>query len=729
MSAPQSVTKQHTSSAEILSGLGALFLSLAVLTPSIAFLSPNYGKSLTTQLPFLVIGVILLILGWRGSRKLPERKNQIVLTTTLLLGLLILTFLDLYARPFSFYSLQGLRGVFITAFLFLIFVPENYYLPFVKLLAWTMPILGIYWFLQFAEGRTLFSDDHASFLYRMQMAKENFPNLPFYNPLWNAGYDERFLFATGALNIFALLSPLIYLTDVWKIYNYIPLFILFILTPACTWLATRVLGLNNTAKALAVIFSLTSSLAWYHWGFHFGPLGFLTTTALSPLLLALATNFLNDERNITIYEAILIVILATLVLLWSVGGLIFMPVILLAVFRFKKLFRKKFAVGMVLALLLINLPWVLVFWSASNVSSFLKTESKSGARKVSFVEQEKNKITTKATPTLASKAERGLELFRKVADTANPLQLLLLLPGLLLLPRGTRQTYTWMFCWLALIACLGPIFKPQLELDRLLVVAFLLASVPAGLALAEFLEVSHARLRWLKAATLALLCLGLVSLGTIVKGRREFPISFAQNVSPLATAIDQHTAQGRALFTGFVLHELDNGHLAPLVTLGHTPLVASSPFHKYWRYHEIIPSEFLEQKDSGIVQFFDLMNAETLLAHEKGWREYLQSRPDEYLKVQQVGRFQIFKRLKYKPTYFQEGSGQVLEQNSNSLTLRLDSPTAVVKFTYFPFLTSDHCRLSPVAIGAELELIRIEDCSPGTVLKIYSKAPYERIKF
>src|SRR5690606_16196480 len=121
--------------------------------------------------------------------------------------------------------------------------------------------------------------------------------IPFYNPLWNMGIDERYFFATGTLNIFFIAAPFIYLLDLWQYYTLIPVIIFFILVPLCSYLGCRMTGGSARAASIASLLALTSSLGWYQWGLFFGPLGFLTTTALTPLLAAFAARLLDPESS------------------------------------------------------------------------------------------------------------------------------------------------------------------------------------------------------------------------------------------------------------------------------------------------------------------------------------------------------------------------------------------------------------------------------------------------
>jgi len=80
--------------------------------------------------------------------------------------------------------------------------------PITLLIATQALIAGV--FISYADGRLLFSDDHPSFLYRLQLLMDEFPSIPFYNTEWNAGYSAREFFPSGVLNVFFLSAPILY---------------------------------------------------------------------------------------------------------------------------------------------------------------------------------------------------------------------------------------------------------------------------------------------------------------------------------------------------------------------------------------------------------------------------------------------------------------------------------------------------------------------------------------
>jgi len=180
------------------------------------------------------------------------------------LGLVAVFFSSWLCRPYSFFQGPDFRRELAVATIVagaLLFVSW-------RRVVIALPIVTTIWsvwtFLEQSGGSILFVDDHAMFIFRLNLLKENFPSIPFWSPLWNAGIDARDFFATGALNAFVLASPLVYLFPVESVYNIIIAGILFVLVPTSSYLAARVLNAERVVASLAAVLAMSSSLFWYN---------------------------------------------------------------------------------------------------------------------------------------------------------------------------------------------------------------------------------------------------------------------------------------------------------------------------------------------------------------------------------------------------------------------------------------------------------------------------------
>jgi hypothetical protein len=227
----------------------------------------------------------------------------------------------------------------------------------------------------------------------------------------------------------------------------------------------------------------------------------------------------------------------------------------------------------------------------------------------------------------------------------------------------------------------------------------------------------------------AFILIGPFSVSGILHNRSYDHFYFAEPVvQQLSEAIQQHSRGGRALFTGCVMHELSGGHLAPLSIWSQTPLVASSYAHNIWKYEQPIPKSYLIRDERGIRDFFDHMNATLVLAHEPEYRQRLASQPELYEERWRGGRFVLFERLTYESSYVLTGEVSSLSQNHNSVTVVPESASIVLKFRYFPFLTTDSesCSVRPYRVAPELELLELYGCRPKQQVTIRSISPLQR---
>lgn len=705
--------------------ISPFIFSFGIACCILGILSPELGiwQSGPPSIDSLQLGGVGLLLVAIGAlRGVPQNISP----SGLALGLVVLFLSDWLSRGYNLMQGPSIRGEIILCSLLFLFI---LHLRATRIL-YVLPILTIFllcWsFFEASGGRLLFSDDHATFFYRLTLLKENFPLIPFYNPLWNAGTDARDFFATGALNFFLLCSPLIYSFPVEKIYNCLVALICFVLLPGAVYTTARLEKCSLLASTVASVLALTTGLTWYSWGFHFGTMGFITTTALIPPVLALSASVIGDEQ-ISGYRAIALIILFSLMLLWSPSGLVFIPLIALALVRFRSMLKKRFALLIAIALIFINIPWISIFWTASNVSKFVVSEDGGHeAGKPSANVEYKHEAS-------GFNLEESLEVLRETTISTNPLVLLFGLPGIFLLRRNSRLMWIMVCAWLLTLGTIAVPLKPQLEFDRMLVILSIILCIPAGKIIEKlFQSGSDEGNYWLAKILPALvggfLITGALSTSNFLLNRTPRPYHFAGPIVEHVThAIKEHNRDGRILFTGHILHELNNGHISPLSYFTQIPMVASSEVHRHWKYRQVFPKSFIARGNKGITEFMDLRNVTAVFAHEREWRDYLYARPDEYKLVWKEERFHLFERIKYQSEYFLSGSGTIEKQDTNSVELQLDSPNAIIKFNYFPFLTSNHCNLSPHKISDEMTLIKLESCPVGETITLKSRLPLSRV--
>lgn len=601
------------------------------------------------------------------------------------------------------------------------------YLLHLKFPRYVIPVLvivtalvGLADLLLQGNGQPIFSDDHASFLYRLQLLKENFPFIPFYNPQWNAGYDAREFFPSGVLNFFLIFAPFIYLLPVKLIYSTLVGLLLFALAPTLNWWATYLVVRNKRASWLTAMITISGSTLWYKWGLSYGTLGFATSLCLLPLTLVLLAQFLEEQHSV-FRDYFVFPVCATLTLLWPLAGVILLPTLLWQLPAALKALRDSRTRWTLVILLCLNLPWMLLFLSNSPVAQFV---SATPDRSMKEIHSPKN--------LMSFSPDTMFQIGVAAGQTINPLLVLGLVPGLLLL--GTTKKAKFVCATLGWCLCMGICIsqlKPQLELERMLVAFLMIATIPAGVGLAHLLDEylgDYLPARLLCVPIWGILLASPLWLHCVLANEGSEKIFFASNVThSLAQAISTHAGSGRVLMAGFTLHTLEGGHVAPLPYLSKVPMVASGFYHNKWRYEDVIPTEFREQGKKGVLEFLDLMNITAIVTHDGFWRRWFKKRKKLFNKVFELDRFTIYVRNNVEPSYFLSGRGEILSQNSNSVKVRVSSAKAVLKFKYFDFLHSETCKLGPFKVSPSLYFIELQQCEAEASITIASRSPLKRL--
>jgi hypothetical protein len=375
---------------------------------------------------------------------------------------------------------------------------------------------------------------------------------------------------------------------------------------------------------------------------------------------------------------------------------------------------------------------MVMMWKVSGVSRFLNSES---TTQITHTASSSEKLSPSSSSTFRHKSDginlkKSLKNWQEAAGSASPLVVVLAIPAILTLARPYRFVFGALGIWLIGLGTIGVSLKPQLELDRMLVIDGVLLSFPLANYIVRLFDRSAQGLSSRLSASVVggFLFASPFAIHSMLTNELYDRYNFAgPEVKAISDTLAKSSHEGRGLFTGCVLHELSNGHLAPLPLWSNTPLIASSYAHNIWRYEQPIPASFMEQGDVGISRYFDLMNVTVVMAHEPQWRTYFLDRPQQYRLKEHHTDFMIFERLGYTPSYILEGSARDLSQNSNSVTLTPLTEKLVLKFKYFPFLTATGCKVASFQAAPELSLVEISECRVGELVRIESISPLRRL--
>lgn len=706
-------------------------LLFGFLSGATSFWDVDYPKVVSALREWAVSASVLFLL---SVILVAGRFLKLRIQTGGFVGVLVLLFFSEWlVRGYNLLQGPSIRGEILLCSLVAYWAFSRNYRNVFLLVLLTSVALFWYGFFQQSGGHLLFSDDHPAFFYRLTLLKEHFPFIPVYDTRWNGGADTLHLLATGAMGVYLLMWPLIESFALEDVYNILVALLLFGLLPGSTFFAARKEGLSIQVASISAVLALTTSLLWYRWGLKYGTLGFVVSVSLLPLNIILARRIISTNGALTCRELLLAFATFSLMLFWLPSGLVFLPALILCLFRFRSLCLRPRIFLLGVALFAFNAPWIYTFWSGWNVSQFMQAERPS----YSAVHEAETRTLEIHIPRLGRTGidfEEALQTLREVAISTNPLLLFLAIPGMFLLQKVSRRLFFATTVWLLLLGTLIAPFKPQLELDRMLVILGFVLTLPTAIAIDAFIREawSNSQKRFSRifsAFIVGLLCAGVLSTAGITRNRSFEQYFFMEDtVQELVSSIQEHTPKGRALFSGFVLHHLSYGHITPLTLFSTVPMIASSPYHNVWRYTQVFPPHFIGRKDQGIEEYLDLYNVTTVIAHEPIWREYFMARKKRYQRVSRHKSFFVFKRLGYTSDYFIEGRGEILEEGKGRILVRVDTKDVVLKFNYAPILKSSHCVLSGVDVGPSVNFIKLSDCAPGSTVEIRAISFLERLR-
>lgn len=611
--------------------------------------------------------------------------------------------------PTCFHGGIGLRHIFGASILAFIVAP--YINPRSGILIWLIGACTAYLgLLEATKGNLLFSDDHPAFLYRLTQLKDHFPRIPFYNPMWNGGVEAREFFPSGILNAFFILFPLVALIDITRWYNELVVVLFFVVHPACSLLAVRVLKIN---APLAPILALFSSTLWFRYQFQYGTIGFLTSIALAPLFLSLLVRLASDGASVSWRILLSLVVVTSLLILWTPAAIIIVIAGAVLVVPLARFAWSAKGLTLIFALFLCNSLWILIFIEASNVFGFVSS-AQSG---------EKAMVPYPALGVLLSDA-------RYMLRGTAPAILFLAIPGIILFRRQNALTARTFFVVIGALFLIGMFLaplKPRLELGRFMVVAIYIAIIPAAYALANISKRFLSRLAGAPAIGSILLIPAITYLFTAHRTLETFS-PYSPELPGLTQAIKDFNSGGRIAFSGYIQHELDGGHVTPLPLFTGVPLYASRYQHDRWDHTDFIPTQFRKEHDVGIEKFFDLYNIASIAVHDPEWLPWFSARPNLYEKVWQGRIFSMFRRRTPIKGWFYEGAGHVLDQTGAEVLLRLDSSSAVLRFNWLPFLQVEGCeQISAREVYENVNFISLEGCEIGRNISIKAQSALERI--
>lgn len=715
---------------------------------------------------FCVVGVALALCFCLVLRK----KLDLLNPNSIFLLFPFLLLVDFLNRKYSFFAGPSIKGeiIIITLTSLLIFFKgdgksinlEGGYFKYLLFFTVIILLFGFYsqtGLFDLDLQRVIFSDDHPVFQYRIDLLRNNFPYIPIYDTSWNAGADTMHLFASGVINSYIIGLPLYYLLPIEISYNFVLVFTSVVLFSFAIFRLAKSLNLQSPCCYLAAILSLSTSLYWYRWVLKYGTLGFVTSVVLLIFSLPLIFKLFFQKPNFTWFNAITLTLYLSLSFCWLPIGIIIVPLLIFSLFQAKSLLLNKKAVFVLIFTTFLTLPWLTVFWSGWNLSGFVTAEKNNNVEKeavraspsknLQSKQEVKDRVINKGvshSKEYKTKVKKDISLksiARKVKNQSlatNPIIFFLSIPAILFWLRGVKFRsksflYILLIIWSLILGFFIAPFKPQLELDRFILIGFIFLSIPVSTFVVNSLgSFNDKRIISIINASFfnGFLLAGVLSTYAIFSNRSIERYFFRNDsVEILAKKLNSDDTDGRVLFSGFVLHDLSNGHVAPLSYLTNRKFIASSHMHNLWKRVDVFPHEFVDRGYLGIIDYLDVMNVSLVLAHEPFWRDYFSKKPDDFDLISKETNFFIFRRKNYKSNYFYSGNGSILEQGQRRIVLTLDSSVsnAVIKFRYVPSLKVSGCEvIAPYSVADSIDFIELKSCNHGNIV-ISSKTFFERL--
>ncbi|WKZ57325.1 MAG: hypothetical protein QY326_01285 [Bdellovibrionota bacterium] len=700
--------------AALLFSSGLAWMLLALIAAPLHLWDSEGALLISGPLSGSVIGLLACIGGYVRRNK----AEALLCVEPFVLGLLLLLCSDWLNRSYNFYQGPLIRGELLVLFLAALVMLRQTRIRTLRVLPIVASLLCVYVFFYTAKGNWIVSDDHPSFVYRLMLLWRHFPDVPIYYPLWNAGIEYREYFGTGVLGPFLLGAPLFALLSYTDAYTVLVALILFVVVPTSSYIAARVCTLSTLSAAIASTLALGSSLLWYRWGLKYGTMGFVTAVAFAPMVIACAARLYAARNEVPRLLLWIFGVASSFTIFWPAAAFIILPALVYVAMNCAALLRMRRFIILTLVMLAIHLPWMVLFWNVSSVGSIITNQWEQHREHNPLLNSPRGKVTQ--APVSVQRIVRPLY---EASHSTNPLILMLLVPGLLLISRRGAPVYAATTLWLLFLGTVGNTIKPHLELDRMLLVLAFLGCVPVAVAV----EAVVVRRRIVGAIAMAAVTLVPFATAAVVGNRSIEQYTFENgDRRRMRDFLRELETPGRIVFSGFVLHELNESHLASLPIETGKALVASTPFHNKWRYDEVIPAAFLRRGSEGIEAFLDLLNASVVIAHEPNWVSYFRGAAS-YRERLQIGKFVIFDRSQASPSYVVEGSADIVEILENGVRLIPRSDSVILKFLYHPQLVASPCKVEAQSYEEVLDLVRLEHCTPGQEVFLKLPGPWRRL--
>ena len=525
-------------------------------------------------------------------------------------------------------------------------------------LDWALPCLLIAAELLCAQalwkltgGVAVWSDDHPSFLFRVQEFWHSLPWRENYVPHWNAGVVNSVISSSGTAGYALLTSPLRLLSPLPHETHTAGLFLVqAVIVPWTVVWGMRANRFAWRAAWTAGLLALFANRVFFLWAFHFGTVGFGTSVAFVPAAF-LFLYAVAEKRAVTLGNIVGLAFSMTFLCQWPPMCLVAATIALAALTSWRRwlLDRRTFvalavAAAVTLALLVPTLRSVA-----------------GGHDLIAFT-------TTNHRPFSVGGAFTAL--WRGLGDIVvkmHPVALVLGFGGLWTLQEKPLRR------WLAIatlgiwaVCSIGTEAVPRMQRPRLVVASAMLAVVPTGVLVGQAWRDHKAPILLLQSALLALLLLGIPNVAKLYGGRGVAPFRpMPEFTANLAAWVRDNVSEGsRFLFAGRTQHAYGRGHVAYLPILAGREMMACDYYDfPPGTFEPSYPPKASRAEPGGMHAFMVRHGVSHVVAFRPEYVEYLRSEPWNYEPVPEFeaeawGPFRVF-RVRGSHGVFVEGRGRV----------------------------------------------------------------------
>ena len=519
----------------------------------------------------------------------------------------------------------------------------------------------------------LYRDDHPSFLYRISVFDESFPQLIYYNPFWNGGRVATYAVASGAIGPGLLYLPFLSVWPIEQIYS-IGLLVLFLgILPTCACFAVRQTGASWTASCLAAALAAGTSWGFFRWLFEFGTLGACFAGGfLLPVACLLYRLLYMDSFSWR--HAGALILCSCLFLMWPGNwfiSLTLVPPLLLSLPGWN---RRRLcwiaSCGAVITLFIAPLV----------ISMLLRVDVGAFAEKGSL-----------PSPGQGQALIGGLIQLAASLREFHPAILwfgILSLPVLRLSPH--LRFIAWLILPLLILTGWGEYVFDGLSLSRAAVPLAFVAVWPAAVICARIVSSENRACALITPVLLSLLLIGGYTTIRFYGNKSEARYNtMPDETRELAEWIQGNTdGKARILFAGLTSHAYGGGHVAALSYFTGREMMAADYYHFSPRLVEYFypPKNFREQ-DEDVYRFIELYNVDTIIAYDvesvvNFYRKY-PGRYEELTTIPGKHPKTVFRAIRPRRSFFEENRGHIMA-GINGFDIRLDDgdADAVIRYHY-----------------------------------------------